>query len=193
MKLLDALGPVSVEHDKTGDVLDISFFGGKLKTTATVAYEDLLLIHLGRAEGAPVREITVSGITIIGFEDLRRRIHGPEEEPMDEIAADAADALELEFSDDILVVRDRTKWVETPLRLNVDITPTFSVVNNVVGEPVAFVLDGRRGFQPRDISEILGALFDPLFEPEGAVAKDPTRAALGRAIAERVLEPLLTA
>jgi hypothetical protein len=191
MRLLDKLGKVVQHYDRAADILEIEFGDGVLRDS-TIAYEDVILIHLGIKPGIGGK--LLQGVTIIGYQEIRQRIHGlAAGEPAEsaEHAKELLENLEVEFrgQEGALVLKDHRYWDRTEFRLVQQVGPHTSVVRDPDGKLIGLTLRNPDGV---DLGEFLDILFSAILPCEED-RSDPMRLAVGRELAVRWLAPLLQA
>lgn len=192
MMLADHLGKIRSEYNPLTDSIEIEF-GEGLKRTSTLAYEDVVHVHLGTKEGSP--GLQVQGMTMNGVRYIREKLHGllagrPEEKAVE--AKELIENLEVEAVRDMLVLKDNRFWSKTDPRIVKRFGEHVSIVTDVLGLPVGAVFENLVGLDAAGVTEFFNLIFSGIIPSEEEL-HDPTKAILSRELAARWVAPLVGA
>lgn len=174
------------------DVLEIEF--GDARRTATIAYEDLVLLHFGTLAERP-SELVLQGMTFIGFRRVREGIHGAgagDPEAMARACRDLVANLEIERQPDgKAVIKDTRHWGEA-LKLRTRISPHLELVHDVRGDSLGIVIEDANGLDEAAIEEFFDLVFSAIL-PTDDEGQDAMRLATAKRVAARWAVPFYLA
>jgi len=192
VKVIPDSGAVKTHYDPQGDVLEIELDAG-LKRTATLAYEDLVLLHLGTRPDRP-SELFFQGMTLIGYQRIRERLHGDDAGAPQQTAAEAEEFLrgievELQDGGSVVLIKDARYWDTAGARLRMRLGRHVEMVHDLRGEPIGFVFSNVNGIDEAALGELFDFLFSTIF-PSEEDQREPVRLASSRAAVDRWFKPL---
>lgn len=184
------LEPIRSHYDREADILEVEFGEGVLRKE-TIAYGDIYLFHVGAKPDAP-GAVVPQGMTFIGFQRIRERIHGKDAGPTDEAIQEGAEFLrnievEVREGGDVLL-KDLRYWDSVAFRFSRALSEHVEWIQDIHGNPLGLAFRGGT-IGPEEIGGVLDLIFDCLLGGDQADS-DPHRQAFGKAAVQRWIAPL---